>query len=450
MTRGLTFCLIALTAIALRADEYSDLFHEAAAYTQQGKYDQAIVKYRAALLIRPGAPEALNNLALMYYALARYSDAFETASKIWAGHPELRSAALIAGMAAVQCNRPKDALAPLQRLLESDASNRDALLALASAHLALNDFSEAARIYEREIGYSPADSMAWYGSAICYENMAENASKNLSQMPGGEAYSKRLLAEYLQSTGDAKLAREAFGESETMAAPSSAEAARQYEVARDLAQKSRFAFERLAQIAPDSWQAAVFLGDVDRQHGDLVSSVAQYRKASDQQPKNPGPLLGLGTCYWEMGDFDRAVSYLRQTLELNPNAKQAVFELANIAVRRHQDKEAIPLLKRYLAAQPDALAARADLGRAYSHLGMYRDAIPELQKAASSDERGDIHYELSVALRKIGSNKEADATLEKSKAIRKAQLERERRLALRPVTPFNGWRPHSGFAEIRP
>jgi tetratricopeptide (TPR) repeat protein len=332
-------------------------------------------------------------------------------------------------MAAVQSNRPKDALAPLERLLELDASNRDALLALASAHLALNDFSEAARIYERETEYSPADSMAWYGRAICYENMAESASRHLAQMPGGAAYSKRLLAEYLQSTGDAQLAREAFGEAQAMPeSSSSAQVATQYEIARNLAQKSRNAFERLTQIAPDSWQAAVFLGDVDRQHGDLVSAVAQYRKAASQQPKSPAPLLGLATSYWEMGEFELAVSYLRQTLALNPNAKQAVFELANIAVRRRQDKEAIPLLKQYLAAQPDALAARADLGRAYSHLGMYIDAIPELQKAASSDEQGDIHYELSVALRKTGRNKEADAALEESNAIRKARLERERRL----------------------
>lgn len=428
MNTVLTVCLIFLSAIVLLADDYSDLFREAAAYTQQGKYDQAVVKYRAALAIRPGAPEALNNLALMYYESKEYPDAFNTASKIWASHPELTSAALIAGMAAVQCNRPKDAMAPLQQLLKSDPSNRDALLALASARLALNDFAEAARIYERETDYSPADSMAWYGRAICYENMAESASKSLSQMPGGAAYSKRLLAEYLQSTGDSRLAREAFGESDALAESSSVEAAKQYEIARELAQQSRDAFERLTQIAPDSWQAAVFLGDVDRQHGDLTSAIKHYERAADQQPKNPAPLLGLGTSYWEMGDFERAVSYLRQTLELNPHANQAVFELANIAVRRHEDKQAIPLLKQYLAAQPDALAARADLGRAYSHLGMYRDAIPELQKAASSDERGDIHYELSVALRKTGSSKEADAALAESKAILKAQLERARRL----------------------
>jgi tetratricopeptide (TPR) repeat protein len=312
--------------------------------------------------------------------------------------------------------------------LKIESSNRDALLALASAHLALHHFNEAAKIYERESENSPTDSMAWYGRAICYENLAEAASKSLSLMPGGMAYSKRLLGEYLQSTGDSRLAREAFGESSSLASATSPEAAKQYEMARELAEKSRYAFEHLAQIAPDSWQASVFLGDVARQHGDLVTAVAQYQKAVEQQPENPAPLLGLATSYWEMGDFDRATSYLRHTLEINPNSQQALFELANIAVRRHEDKEAIPLLKQYLATQPDALAARADLGRAYSHLGEYKEAIPELQKAASIDEQGDIHYELSVALNKAGRSKAAATALEQSKAIRKAQLERARQL----------------------
>jgi len=428
MNRRIVACLLFLLGAELRADKYSDLFRDAAAFAQQGKYDEAIGKYQAALAIQPSAPEALNNLAVMYYEARKYSDAFNTASLVWARHPELHSAALIAGMSAVQCNRPRDAIAPLNQLLSLEIHNRDALLALASAHLALNDFPEAARIYEQQSNIAPDDLLAWYGRAICYEHMAEGASKSLAEMSGGLAYSKRLLAEYLQSTGDSRLAREAFGEYDAMASSSSAEAARQYDIARGLAQKSRVAFERVTQIAPDSWQAAVFLGDVDRQHGDLISALAQYKKAADEQPGNAAPLLGLGTSYWELGDFDHAFSYLHHTLELNPNASQALFELANIAVRRHHDEEAVPLLKQYLDTQPDAIAARADLGRAYSRLGKYEDAVPQLEKAASADERGDIHYELSIALKKIGRNQDAQAALEQSKAIRKAQLEREQRL----------------------
>ncbi len=85
------------------------------------------------------------------------------------------------------------------------------------------------------------------------------------------------------------------------------------------------------------------------------------------------------------------------------------------------------MLKRYLAVQPDALAAHADLGRAYLHLGQYELAARELLTASDSDEHGDIHYQLSIALRKLGRNKEADEALKESNAIRQSQLQREQR-----------------------
>jgi tetratricopeptide (TPR) repeat protein len=428
MKRGIIAGLLLLMGADLHADEYAELFRRAAAYSQQGKYEQAVVEYKAALAIHPGAPEALNNLAVMYYELGKYPDAFDAASKIWVNHPELKSAALITGMAAIQTNRPKEAIAPLEKLLAGDAVNRDALLALASARFALNKFLEAAQLYEKQTAYSPNDSKTWYGLAICYEKLAEDASKQLSRTPGAARYSRRLLAEYLQSAGDDKLAAEAFGDSEAMATEDSTEARERYETARRFAEKSRTAFERFVNLAPDSWQTSVFLGDVDRQHGKLVSALAHYKKAADEQPKNPAPLLGLGTTYWEMGNFDGAAACLKQTLALNPNAHQALFELANIAVRRHAEAEAIPLLKEYLAAQPDALAAHADLGRAYLHLGQYENAIIELTRAADSDERGELHYQLSLALRKLGRIKEADSALKKSTEIREAQMERERQL----------------------
>ena len=425
---SLTALLLLFTYAHVHADDYADLFRKAAAYTQQGKYEEAIVEYKAALAIRPGAPEALNNLAVMYYEVGKYPDAFDVASKIWKDHLELKSAALITGMAAVQLNRAKEAIAPLERLIAEDPRNRDALLGLASARFALNQFAEAAQIYDKETAYVPDDSKAWYGLAICYEKMAEDASKQLSRTPGGAAYSRRLLAEYLQSAGDDKLAAAAFGDSAALAGSSSKEALERYEDARRFAEKSRIAFERFVSLAPDSWQTAVFLGDVDRQHGKLVSALAHYQKAADEQPKNPAPLLGLGTTYWEMGNFDRAAACLKQTLALNPNVHQALFELANIAVRRHAESEAIPLLKQYLAAQPDALAAHADLGRAYLHLGQYQSAATELARAAESDERGEVHYQLSIALRKLGRLADADSAMKKSTEIREAQLKRERDL----------------------
>jgi tetratricopeptide (TPR) repeat protein len=420
-------CFLALVTL-LRADHYDDLFRQAADLSARGKYDQAIEDYKAALLLRPGAVEALNNLAVMYYAAHRYAEAFSTAGGIWKTHPEMASAALVTGMAAVQCNRPRDALKPLESLVAKDPGNRDAILALASAHVALNQLGEAARLYERRTTDAGDDADAWYGLAICYERMAEEASRKLSRIPGGTAYSKRLLGDFLLSMGDTRLAREAFGESSVAPAPESAEAASQYAEARDLAGKSRHAFERFVSLAPNSWQADLFQGDIERQHGRLSAALELYQKAAARQPENPAPLLGMGTVYWELGQFDNAEKYLRDTLRLSPQSEPAAFELANIAVRRHHYQEAIPLLEKYLSGRPDALAARADLGLAYFHMDRFSDAVKELSRALDSDEKGDIHYQLSIALRKLGRIGEADAALRKSIAIRQAALKREQRL----------------------
>ena len=414
------------------ADSYASLCQQAAESSQRHDYQGAILRYQRALEIKPDGPEALNNLAVMYYQVGRFPEALRISSKLWPGHPELKSAALIAGMSAVQCNRPAEAIRPLENLLAADPTNRDALLALASAHFGLKKLREAAWVYERELQSFPRDEKAWFGLAICYESLAEQASRILSKMPGGSSFSKRLLAEYLQGLGDTRLAAEAFGESVGNGAESP-EAAGQYEVVRKLAEKSRHAFEEFVSLAPDSWQAALFLGDVDRQHGDLNSAVTHYKAAAQEQPENPAPLLGLGTAYWELGDFDQSISYLKRSLQLNrgqldPGSSQAIFELANIDVRRHQDAEAIPLLQRYLASQPDALAAHADLGRAYFHLKQYASAAAELAKAVEVDTDGEIHYQLSVALKNLGRNSEANAALEKSKAIREEQMKRSQRL----------------------
>jgi tetratricopeptide (TPR) repeat protein len=421
--------LILFAAHSFCVERYTELCQEAASLSQQGNYEAAIQRYRTALTIHPGAPEVLNNLAVMYYEVRRYAEAFDIASQLWQKHPELKSAALIAGMAAVQCSKPQSAIGPLETLIAEDPTNRDAVLALASARIALGDLPGAAAIYKTRTGESPKDPDVWYGLALCYEQMAEQASRELSKTPGGSAYSKRLAGEYLQSVGDEKLAAEAFGESATIPeGGDTAQAGKLYALARELASKSRDAFEEFVELAPDSWQAALFVGDVDRQHGDLAAALASYKKVAEHQPNIAAPLLGMGTVYWELGQFDRATGYLKDTLRLNPKAMQAVFELGNIAVREHRDREAIPLLMRYLDSQPDALAARADLGRAYMHLGKYENAVEELTKAATSDERGEIHYELSVALRKLGRTEEADSVLMKSKQIKASELERQQRL----------------------
>jgi tetratricopeptide (TPR) repeat protein len=410
-------------------DSYGLLFRQAAEFSQQGKYQEAIGKYNAALAMRPGAAEALNNLAVMYYTIGSYARAWDLAELALKAQPGMTSAALIAGLAAVRCDRPADAIAPLEQVLRADPANRDALLGLASARIGAGQVAEAAALYEERTANAPRDADAWYGQAICYERLAETASRELSKVPGAFSYSKSLLGEFLLARGDARLAREAFGEAEeeSSIATDSLEAAALYRRARELAVKSREAFSRFVALAPGAWQTHLFLGDVERQHRNFPLALEHYGKAAALQPQSPGPLLGMGTVRWELGEFDAAEESLRQALRLNPGSLQATFELANIAVRRHQDAAAVPLLEKFLEAQPDALAARADLGRAYLHLAQYEKAVDQLEKASAADLQGEIHYQLATALRKLGRGTEADAAMRVSTKIRESELERAKK-----------------------
>jgi len=62
--------------------------------------------------------------------------------------------------------------------------------------------------------------------------------------------------------------------------------------------------------------------------------------------------------------------------------------------------EAVPKLERVLAEQPDIVAARLQLGIAFSRLGQYDKALPLLRQSTqeSPDLAGSAHYELGVAL----------------------------------------------------
>lgn len=409
------------------ASDYEGLFQRASALAGEGKYAEAIQQYEAALAIRPGAAEALNNLAVLYYQVRRYPEALEASSKIWKENPRMMSAALIAGLAAVQCDRAPDAIEPLEHVLAGQAGNRDALLGLAAAQVAIGNLGEAANAYERRLTDDAKDANAWYGLAVCRERMAEQASRKLAEMPGGSAYSNRLLGEFLTDRGDEQLAREAFGEIPEAAESADPEAARQYEAARTAAERARNAFQNFVVLSPDSWQAHLFFGDVARQQRNFDKALEHYQAAAKADARNPAPLLGLGTVYWELGNFDRAEDLLLQALKLNPEAKQAIFERGNIAVRRHNDAKAIPLLERYLKIEPGATAARADLGRAYLHLGQFEDAARELQLALPADVQGDIHFQFATALRKTGRNSEADEALRQSTRLRERALEIEQK-----------------------
>ena len=610
-------------------DQVEILGREAEQALMKRDYPGAVEKYERLATLQPDSANVLNNLGLAYHMAGRPRDAVRVLQKALRLKPDMLSANLILGMDYVQLNDAAEAIAPLERALRQDGNNRDALFALATAHLALKHFDLAAEVYQSEIKVRPDDADAWYGMGLCYEHLAEGASRRLSEVAGQSPFNQRLSGEFMLEQDKGVEAEEAFhraiaaapekerdglhaglgfahlhlGELDraqdqfqvelqanpgnleaklglaavaleqqewpkaiericeinaadsgffrsrldffitllseqtaaqamngldtgtvapgcspaidrvrnemnsaqpavdiegvfgvsaprkvtvrlpdpqvVVAARRDSEAGRFAECARTLqpfklqradevlllarcqAMSGRYlmaldavqelvkaqpenpealylqaeAARRLAQAAmqravglnPDSWQGQLLLGDLFRQRKKWDLAISHYQSAARLKPDSPGPLIGLATIHWQIGQNAQAEAALKQALQMAPDNPSANFELGDVYVRMRRFEEAVPYLEKSLAQEPGNLAAHGDLGKAFAALGRNQEAIAELTRALPTDENGELHYQLYVLYKKAGQPDLAQQALAKSEELRAHEREDVRR-----------------------
>ena len=178
-------------------EQIDQLFLQAQADIAKGQYDAAAERYRRALTLEPRSPQALSNLGVCLYLGGHLQDAVEPLQNALSIDPSQLPANLILGMDYVKLGEPEKAVAPLQGVLRQDSKNRDALLALASAFFGLHQYDNAGEVYAREIRLNAADSEAWYGAGLTFEQVAEGAARKLAELGKGSSSNQRLMGEYL-------------------------------------------------------------------------------------------------------------------------------------------------------------------------------------------------------------------------------------------------------------
>src|SRR5258708_27328505 len=102
---------------------------------------------------------------------------------------------------------------------------------------------------------------------------------------------------------------------------------------------------------------------------------------------------------------------------LDPLRTQALYLLGRLYVQKRDNEKALPYLQRALRLQPDLVEASGLLGTAYVRLGQFANAIPKLEKAAPLDPYGNIHYQLSLASRKLVQTALAQKALPRSQYL---------------------------------
>jgi tetratricopeptide (TPR) repeat protein len=144
----------------------------------------------------------------------------------------------------------------------------------------------------------------------------------------------------------------------------------------------------------------------------------QYRSALKVRPDDPDLYFGLGEACFDQMQFDDAAQAYAHAIELKPSDPAFYVMRASALVELRQPEEAAFLSKRALELNPNLLQAHVSLGRALALLGRDQEAVQELEKAASTDTDGMLHYGLFKLYRKLGRAEDATRALQISNELR--------------------------------
>ena len=163
--------------------------------------------------------------------------------------------------------------------------------------------------------------------------------------------------------------------------------------------------QALARSAPDLPFVQQKLADVLRDSGDLKGAFNAYGAALDLYPdSDPNRWVVYYTraiVAHQLDDWPQAEADFRAALALQPDQPQILNYLGYSLVERGEKlDEALGMIEKAVADQPDNGAIVDSLGWVYFELGRYRDAVDPLERAAAleatdpivNDHLGDAYW----------------------------------------------------------
>ncbi|WHZ20544.1 MAG: hypothetical protein OJF55_002693 [Rhodanobacteraceae bacterium] len=170
---------------------------------------------------------------------------------------------------------------------------------------------------------------------------------------------------------------------------------------------------------PDNLRTAYELdAQLYSQHGEHAKAIAAYDRGLAALPDDPILIYDRGIERANAGSTDAALSDFRKVLELNPGNVDAMNALGFTLADADRDlPEATELLRKALAAKPDAAAIMDSWGWLQYRLGHLDEAETYLKRAWGKQQDPDIGVHLGEVLWKLGQHRDAREVFAKVRKI---------------------------------
>jgi tetratricopeptide (TPR) repeat protein len=316
---------------------------------------KAIPEFAALVAAQPENLDAQANLGVLLYFQGRHSEALEHLRKAVQINPNLPRIQALLGLCEFQLGQLDSAradLSPAVGNLSDPKFRKEVGLTLIEIETAQQDLTAAAATIGKLRDEAPTDPEILYASYRIHTDLAGEALLSLSLAAPQSGQMQQAIAHELERIRDLPGAiaalRKAIAVEPNLPGI-------HFELAEALhgsdSQTDRAQAEQEYAIAleknPREVQAAVRLGDLHADRGDLDAAAGFYQRVLAQQPKNAEAALGLARVYSERNENAKALPLLQQVLAEDPANMLAHFRLSTLYRKMHNPDEAKRELAEY-------------------------------------------------------------------------------------------------------
>ena len=331
-----------LNANQLAPQDFRWIYLPAKLDQQDGRYDDAIRRYRAALALRPDYLAALVNLGNIFLELNRLDDANEN----------------------------------FNAALAIDKDNPAAHYGLGQIALSRRSYVKAVEHFQKTLAQVPSANRVHYSLAMAYRGLrdADKVKTHLAQQGTVGVRVSDPIADRLQDL----IAGERLYLSRGKVA---FEAQRYADAAAE--------FRKAVAAKPDSVTARVNLGAALSQTGDLEGAVEQFEAALRIEPDKANAHYNLAVLLARQNKHAEAITHLRSALQVESGDVSARYLLAQELVKSERLDEALAEFSRVIQAAPNNESALLELVKLHHTKRQFKQALELLeQHHAQYPQRG--------------------------------------------------------------
>jgi tetratricopeptide (TPR) repeat protein len=350
-------------------------------FLSEGRSDEAIAAYEAALRSDPDFLPVRINLGRAYMQKKEYGRALEIFQEVLRRKPDLPEVENLAGNILMEMGDLAAAEGRFRRAVQIDPHFTDARNSLGILYEKLGRFEEAQSAYREVVRIDP-------DYAEAYNNLG-----NLLRARGRWEEAVRLYKRAIAADADFDGSYNNLGLA--------------YEE-RGLHPQAEEVLRRGVEKSPRNPILHSSLGSVQYAAGRYEEAVAEFRRAVELDPGYSAAHNNLGAALGRLGRGAEQEAEYRKAVELAPRYSDARYNLALILMARGERAAALEELRRVVEATPEHVESWLQLAVLYEQAGELGEAIRALETAKGLEPlRPLIYNRLGDLYGKVGQPERA-------------------------------------------